>query len=84
MRSSGPERLGAEWWLTHQKLMLTEETAQHAAAAKPQLEQYYKEGQAARDYFIAEDDAGRRFWIFREGLYETKSSPHWFLHGFFA
>lgn len=84
VRSSGPERLGAEWWLAHQKLMLTEETAQQAAAAEPQLEQYYKEGQASRDYFIAEDDAGRRFWIFRYGLFETTASPHWFLHGFFA
>jgi protein ImuB len=34
-----------------------------------------------RDYYNAEDAEGRRFWIYREGLYgETR----WYLHGFFA
>ena len=83
VRSSGPERLGAEWWLAQKKLMLTEETAKEAADHQ-QLEQYYKEGLAARDYFIAEDESGHRFWIFRQGLYEATPTPQWFLHGFFA
>jgi len=83
VRSSGPERLRAEWSLAHKKLMLTEETANAAKAAK-QLEQYYGEGRNTRDYFIAEDEAGRRFWIFREGLFEVTATPKWFLHGFFA
>jgi protein ImuB len=38
----------------------------------------------ARDYFVAEDDGGRRFWLFREGLYRPDGTPRWFLHGFFA
>jgi protein ImuB len=40
---------------------------------------------ATRDYFRVEDSEGRRFWLFREGLYgrETKS-PSWYLHGLFA
>ncbi|WP_367715446.1 DNA polymerase Y family protein [Nitratireductor sp. GISD-1A_MAKvit] len=38
-----------------------------------------------RDYFRVEDDAGRRFWLFREGLYERdEEPPRWFLHGVFA
>ncbi|MGP0059062.1 MAG: Y-family DNA polymerase [Beijerinckiaceae bacterium] len=38
-----------------------------------------------RDYFRAEDTQGRRFWLFREGLYETETArPRWFLHGLFA
>jgi protein ImuB len=37
-----------------------------------------------RDYFIAEDQEGRRFWLFREGLYRQGMNPRWFLHGFFA
>jgi protein ImuB len=37
-----------------------------------------------RDYFVAEDESGRRFWLFREGLYQQGSTPRWFLHGFFA
>lgn len=38
-----------------------------------------------RDYFRAEDREGQRFWLFREGLYETESAaPRWFMHGLFA
>lgn len=38
-----------------------------------------------RDYYRVEDDKGRRFWIFREGLYgDTATGPRWFLHGVFA
>jgi protein ImuB len=38
-----------------------------------------------RDYFRVEDETGRRFWLFREGLYayETATS-RWFVHGLFA
>jgi protein ImuB len=39
---------------------------------------------ATRDYFIAEDDGGRRFWLFRQGFYAEGVEPPWFLHGFFA
>ena len=39
----------------------------------------------ARDYFRVEDDAGRRFWLFRLGLYDRQvRPPQWFLHGLFA
>jgi len=37
----------------------------------------------ARDYYRVEDLAGRRFWLYREGLYGTAEAPRWFLHGFF-
>ncbi|MHB8885415.1 MAG: Y-family DNA polymerase [Methylovirgula sp.] len=38
-----------------------------------------------RDYFRAEDREGQRFWLFREGLYETEIvAPRWFMHGLFA
>ncbi|GER08796.1 hypothetical protein GCM10007972_15680 [Iodidimonas muriae] len=40
-----------------------------------------------RDYYRVEDDAGRRYWLFRAGLYEetTDEGPcRWFLHGLFA
>jgi protein ImuB len=39
----------------------------------------------ARDYFRVEDLVGRRFWLFRAGLYrDTAAPPRWFLHGLFA
>jgi protein ImuB len=38
-----------------------------------------------RDYYIVEDEAGRRFWLYREGLYEREPvTPRWFVHGLFA
>jgi protein ImuB len=37
-----------------------------------------------RDYYRVEDMRGRRFWVFRHGLYDEKSNPQWYLHGLFA
>ena len=38
-----------------------------------------------RDYFRVEDRGGRRFWLYREGLYERETQrPRWFLHGLFG
>jgi protein ImuB len=42
------------------------------------------EGDLTRDYYIAEDRDGRRYWIFRSGLYDEAVHPRWYLHGFFA
>jgi protein ImuB len=48
-------------------------------------EWWRKEAVLTRDYFCAEDSEGHRFWLFREGLYETESArPRWFMHGLFA
>ena len=45
-----------------------------------------------RDYFRVEDAEGQRFWIFRDGLYETELTDEegepvpakWYVHGLFA
>lgn len=38
-----------------------------------------------RDYYRVEDGNGRRFWVFRHGLYGAeKTSPVWYMHGLFA
>jgi len=45
-----------------------------------------------RDYFRIEDQAGLRFWIFRDGLYDSELADgagepveaKWFVHGLFA
>ena len=41
------------------------------------------EGDAIRDYYVVEDEQGRRYWLYREGLYgETGANqPKWFVHG---
>lgn len=41
-------------------------------------------GAPTRDYYRVEDRRGRRFWIFRHGLYDEASHPNWYLHGLFA
>lgn len=37
-----------------------------------------------RDYYRVEDRRGRRFWIFRRGLYDEVATPEWYIHGVFA
>ena len=42
------------------------------------------QGGLTRDYYRVEDVRGRRYWIFRHGLYAEKPDPHWYMHGLFA
>ncbi|MGB3809937.1 MAG: DNA polymerase Y family protein [Parvibaculum sp.] len=38
-----------------------------------------------RDYYRVEDVNGRRFWLYRDGLYERDAEPpHWYIHGMFG
>jgi protein ImuB len=38
-----------------------------------------------RDYFRVEDKNGRRFWLYREGIYVSETqAPRWFVQGLFA
>lgn len=74
--SEGPERIAPEWW--------RDETGPIAL----ELEDAGEDGAmaATRDYFRVEDAQGRRFWLFRQGIYGTgrAGSPDWFLQGLFA
>jgi protein ImuB len=36
-----------------------------------------------RDYYRVEDADGRRYWLFRAGLYEPGQPSRWFVHGLF-
>lgn len=44
------------------------------------------DGQETRDYYRVEIEDGRRFWLYRSGLYRSDMPvrPRWFLHGIFA
>ncbi len=49
--------------------------------------EWWRDGpsEPTRDYYRVEDALGRRFWLFRAGLYEREDGPpRWFLHGLFA
>jgi protein ImuB len=39
-----------------------------------------------RDYYRIEDEDGRRYWVFRAGLYQEGAAelPAWYLHGVFG
>ena len=44
-----------------------------------------RDGAPTRDYFRAEDSQGRRFWLYREGLWGRETArAKWFMHGVFG
>ena len=43
-----------------------------------------REDARVRDYYRVEDADGRRYWLFREGLYGEPAPPRWFVQGVFA
>jgi protein ImuB len=48
-------------------------------------EWWRRTGAAERDYYIVEDTGGRRFWLYRDGLYGCGAAPpQWFVHGLFT
>jgi len=44
----------------------------------------HQEHMPTRDYFRVEDEEGRRFWLYREGIYAETREPKWYVHGVFA
>ena len=93
VRAEGPERIAAPWWRLPFGLGPEGPSAAQAAAElDPSLdavfgpvEPRFDPALATRDYFRVEDTEGRRFWIFRAGLFGRETlRPRWFLHGLFA
>ena len=73
-RAEGPERIAPEWWSN---------SAGDAPRSSGKAET--TNAQAARltrDYFRVEDADGRRYWLFREGLYGKEDVvPRWYVQG---
>ena len=45
------------------------------------------EDEPLRDYYRVEDTAGRRYWLYRAGLYQdsaAKGPPRWYVHGLYG
>jgi protein ImuB len=94
LKASGPERIGAEWWQPDFALIMPPpkpptEALSSRAEEKTALDldmekRPPRQPIPSRDYYVAEDSGGRRFWLFREGLYGETAVPSWYLHGFFA
>ncbi len=49
-------------------------------------EWWREEDVPVRDYYRVEDPTGARFWLYREGFYDTPGAPapRWYLHGLFG
>jgi protein ImuB len=48
-------------------------------------EWWRRTAERTRDYYVVEDVEGRRFWLYRAGLYGRGGpTPQWFVHGVFG
>lgn len=45
--------------------------------------EWWRDEGPLRDYYVLEDERGKRYWVFRSGHYED-AATQWYLHGFFA
>jgi protein ImuB len=66
---------------------LTHRTVRYAGPERIAPEWWQdRPGTRLRDYFKVEDEAGRRYWLYREGLHDDGrgGDPRWLLHGIFA
>ncbi len=56
-----------------------------AADGPERLEgEWWLKDEPPRDYYQVEDEDGRRYWLYRQGLFGGGEAPRWFLHGVFA
>ncbi len=77
-RVEGPERIAPEWW----RLPIVPAVR---AEEMPDAVEAVDLAAATRDYFRVEERDGRRFWIFRAGLFGRETMrPRWYLHGIFG
>jgi protein ImuB len=59
-------------------------TIVHADGPERIEQEWWIEGAQHRDYYIAEDETGARYWLFRSGHYSGNHAHQWYLHGFFG
>lgn len=56
----------------------------HADGPERIADEWWQAPGPARDYYVVEDEAGRRLWVYREGLPTREAPARWFVHGLFA
>ncbi len=77
--ADGPERIAPEWWNDRPRLLETEPENEESRTTPiiPVQENI-------RDYYRVEDRRGRRFWVYRDGVYNPGTKPSWYVHGVFG
>lgn len=85
-RAEGPERISPEWWLESQPPVQRKENEEVGDYERRRQRAIVRRtAHLTRDYFRVEDTEGRRYWLYRQGLYGmSEEQPRWFLHGLFA
>jgi protein ImuB len=93
-----PEPIEAQWVLPDDPPFRftwrrRQHRVRHADGPERIAQEWWIEGDAAadprgsgdhiRDYYRVEDEEGRRFWLYRDGL-PGDPPPRWFVHGLFA
>ena len=56
----------------------------HAEGPERIRPEWWRKQQRSCDYYTVEDEAGCRFWLYREAMAEGDASPRWYVHGVFA
>ena len=77
--ADGPERIAPEWWNDGLGLLETEPGKEETNAASGGAVQ-----DNVRDYYRVEERQGRRFWVYRDGIYSPGTQPNWYVHGVFG
>ncbi|MGB0629254.1 MAG: Y-family DNA polymerase [Alphaproteobacteria bacterium] len=77
--ADGPERIASEWWNDGLGLLETEPEKEETDTPSGGTVQ-----DNIRDYYRVEDRRGRRFWVYRDGIYSPGTRPNWYVHGVFG
>jgi len=81
--AQGPERIAGEWWRLPPPSAHSRESGNPTLG--PRLRGDERQDALTRDYYLVEDLGGRRFWLYREGLYGRETAAaRWFVQGLFA
>ncbi len=56
----------------------------HAEGPERIADEWWRAPAPPRDYYVVEDEMGRRLWVYREGLFSPQTPVRWFVHGLFA
>jgi len=98
VRAEGPERIAPEWWRNPSPSKGEGGDGRRPSPGRGHIARSTesdplpsppfrgREKARPRDYYRIEDEDGRRYWVFREGLYQESvpELPSWFMHGVFG
>ena len=59
-------------------------TIAHAEGPERIADEWWHAPAPPRDYYVVEDEAGRRLWLYREGFHAAQKTARWFVQGLFA